>query len=64
MTIDPLYSMKSWRTVVESEYDLKKCIDEDILEEFNHSCEYLALSREICEKKFSITNIQVLDSII
>ncbi|MCX6237743.1 MAG: hypothetical protein NTY07_09345 [Bacteroidia bacterium] len=64
MTIDPLYNMHSWRVIVDSPSDLLSCITNDIENGMQDNKKYINIAQEICEKRYTKINLDVLNSVI
>lgn len=64
LTIDPLYKLDKWRINVTKPEELDSWLQHDIATTFKDFSENLPIAQELCLQRFSMLDINVLDSIL
>ena len=64
ISIDPLYKLKIWRTIVIKPVDFFNCINKDINSFWEYHFDNFEMAKEVCEKQFSGINIEVLNNLV
>jgi hypothetical protein len=62
MTLDPLFDLKVWRVIIDSSHNLLEVIKDDISSDFCTFSYFHDFAMEICRRRFSKIDLDVLDT--